>query len=145
MLAELKHIWQPKPQPTLTTPTISPGTDKARKRTSSGRRGKKVTNRGDKPRSKQSRKLTTSPSLPPPPHCNHPEEAGETSITYSWMMVWKNSLLPLLKVGKRNHIHHPQGQDHRPVDKLQAEINVTNLTSNSSWKIFRMETNFLIL
>ena len=67
MFAELKHIRQPKPQPTLTTPTTLPGTDKARKRTSSGRHGKKVTNRGDKPRSKQSRKPTTPPSLPPPP------------------------------------------------------------------------------
>ena len=45
MFAKLKHIRQPKPQPTLTTPTIPPSTDKARKRTSSGRRGKKVTNR----------------------------------------------------------------------------------------------------
>ena len=68
MFAELKHIRQPKPQPTPTTPTTSPGTDKTRKRTASGRHGKKVTNRGDKPWSKQSRKLTTPPSLPPPPH-----------------------------------------------------------------------------
>ena len=72
---------------------------------------------------------------PHPPHHNHPEEADETSITYSWMMVWKNPSWPLLKVGKRNHTHHPQGQDHRPVDKLQAEVNVTNSTSNSSWKM----------
>ena len=67
MFAELKHIRQPKPQPTLTTPTTSPGTDKTRKRMSSGRRGKKVTNRGDKPQSKQSSKPTTPPLLPPPP------------------------------------------------------------------------------
>ena len=67
MFAELKHIRQPKPQPTPATPTTSPGTDKARKRTSSGKRGKKVTNRVDMPQSKQSRKLTTPPSLPPTP------------------------------------------------------------------------------
>ena len=65
--AKLKHIRQPKPQPTPTTPTTSPGTDKSRKRMSSGRHGKKVTNRGNKPWSKQSRKLTTPPSLHPPP------------------------------------------------------------------------------
>ena len=35
---------------------------------------------------------------------------------------------------KKKPYSPPQGQDHRPVDKLQAEINVTNLTSNSSWK-----------
>ena len=81
MFAELKHIRQPKPQPTLTTPTTSPGTDKARKRMASGRCGKKVTNRGDKPWSKQSRKLTTPLLLPQPPHHDHPEEAGETLIT----------------------------------------------------------------
>ena len=79
------------------------------------------------------------------PHHDHLEEAEETSITYSWMMVWKNPLWPVLKAGKGNHTRHPQGQDHRPADKLQAEINVTNLTSNSSWKTLRMEINFLIL
>ena len=82
---------------------------------------------------------------PHPPHHNHPAEADKTSITYSWMMVWKNPSWPLLKVGKRNHTHHSQGQDHRSADKLQVEINIINLTSNSSWKILQMETNFLIL
>ena len=67
MFAELKHIRQPKPQPTPATPITSPGSDKARKRTSSGRCCKKVKNRGDKPWSKQSRKPTTPPSLAPPP------------------------------------------------------------------------------
>ena len=83
MFAELKHIRQPKPQPTLTTPATSPDTEKTRKRTSSGKRGKKVTNRGDKPRSKQNRKPTTTPLLPHPPHHDHPEGAGKTSIIYS--------------------------------------------------------------
>ena len=66
MFAELKHIRQPKPQPTPTVPTTSPGADKPKKRSVSGRRGRKVTNRGDKPRSKQSRK-STPPPLPPTP------------------------------------------------------------------------------
>ena len=81
MFAELKHIRQPKPQPTPTTPTTSPGTDKARKRMSSGRRGKKVTNRGDKPQSKQSRKPTTPPSLPPPP-TPRPSRRSRRNIDY---------------------------------------------------------------
>ena len=67
MFAELKHIRQPKPQPIPTTPPTTTGvTVNAKKRTGSARCGKKVTNRGDKPRSKQSRKSTTPPSLPPP-------------------------------------------------------------------------------
>ena len=81
MFAELKHIRPPKPQPTPTTPTTSPGTDKARKRTSSGRHGKKVTNRGDKPWSKQSRKPTTPPSLPPPP-TPRPSRRSRRNIDY---------------------------------------------------------------
>ena len=82
MFAELKHIRQPKPQLTPTVPTTSPGADKPKKRSASGRRGRKVTNRGDKPRSKQSRK-STPPPLPHPPHHDHPEETDEISITYN--------------------------------------------------------------
>ena len=82
MFAKLKHIRQPNPQPTPTVPTTSPGTDKAKKRMASGRCGQKVTNRGDKPRSKQNRKSTPLP-LPPPLHHDHSEETDKTSIIYS--------------------------------------------------------------
>ena len=69
--AELKHIWQPRPQPIPTVPTIPPGTippgaDNTKKRSSAGKCGRKVTNRGDKPRSKEGRK-STPPPLPHPP------------------------------------------------------------------------------
>ena len=46
----------------------------------SGRRGKKVTNRGDKPRSKQSRK-STPPPLPPPP-TPQPSRRNRPNINY---------------------------------------------------------------
>ena len=67
MFAELKHIRQPRPTLTLmTVPTTTTATGNARKKMGSARCGKKVTNRGDKPRSKQNRK-TSPPALPPPP------------------------------------------------------------------------------
>ena len=67
MFAELKHIRQPKPNPIPMTPAnTTVATGSVKKRTGSARHGKKVTNRGDKPRSKQNRKMTTPPSLPPP-------------------------------------------------------------------------------
>ena len=71
MFAELKHIRQPKPSLMPATPTTPPDTNKTRKRTASSKCSKKITNRGDRPQSKQSRKLTTLPSLPLstlPPH-----------------------------------------------------------------------------
>ena len=81
MFAELKHIQQPKPQPTPATPATSPDTEKTRKRTSSGKCGKKVTNRGDKPRSKQNSKLTTPPSLLPSP-TPRPSRRSRRNIDY---------------------------------------------------------------
>ena len=46
MFAELKHIQQPKPQPNRATPATPPDIDKARKRTSSGKHGKKGNKQG---------------------------------------------------------------------------------------------------
>ena len=66
MFAEVKHIHQPKPQTTPSVPAARPNTNKSCKRSTSSRRGRKVTNRGDKPRSRQGRK-STPPPLPPPP------------------------------------------------------------------------------
>ena len=63
---ELKNIRQPRPQPAPTVPTTPSSVNHIRKKMSSGRHGRKVTNRGNKPRSKQGRK-STPPPLPPPP------------------------------------------------------------------------------
>ena len=57
MYAELKHIQQPKPKP---APIATPSVDHTRRKPSSGKQGRKVTDRGDKPRSKHGRKQTTS-------------------------------------------------------------------------------------
>ena len=82
MFAELKHIRQPKPSLMLPPPpTTPPDTNKTRKRTASGKCNKKVTSRGDRPRSKQSRKLTTPPSLPPPP-TPRPSQRSKQNIDY---------------------------------------------------------------
>ena len=58
-----------------------PDTNKTRKRTASGKCSKKVTSRGDRPRSKQNRKLTTPPSLPPPP-MPRPSQRSRRNIDY---------------------------------------------------------------
>ena len=80
MYAELKHIRQPRPQLTHTVSTTPPGADNTKKRSSAGRCGRKVTNRGDKPRSKQGRK-STPPPLPPPP-VPRPSRRNRCNINY---------------------------------------------------------------
>ena len=69
MYVELKHIRQPKPQPPKPITPSSDLSDKkiTRKNTKSCKT--KVTNRGDKPRSKTPKKST----LPPPPKPRHSE------------------------------------------------------------------------
>ena len=67
MYVELKHIRQPKPQP---TGPVTPSSDlldtKISKKKMKSRKTK-VTNRGDKPCSKPPKK----PTLPPPPEPRH--------------------------------------------------------------------------
>ena len=64
MFAELKHIRQPQTSPSV--PNLSPGTDKSKKKSSSGRCNKKVINRGDKPRCGH-KATPPPPPLPTPP------------------------------------------------------------------------------
>ena len=81
MFAELKHIRQPKPSLMPATLTTPPDTNKTRKRTASGKHSKKITNRGDRPWSKQCRKLTTPPLLPLPP-TPQPSRRSRQNIDY---------------------------------------------------------------
>ena len=69
MYVELKHIRQPKPQPPRPITPISDLSDKKITNKNTKSRKIKVTNRGDKPRSKPSKK----PTLPPPPEPRHSE------------------------------------------------------------------------
>ena len=66
--------------PAPTVPTTPSSVNHTRKKMSSGRHGRKVTNRGDKPRSKQGRK-STPPPLPPSP-APHPSRRNWRNIDY---------------------------------------------------------------
>ena len=63
MYVELKHVRQPKPQPSKPITPSSDLPDKKITRKNTKSRKRKVTNRGDKPRPKTPKK----PTLPPPP------------------------------------------------------------------------------
>ena len=69
MYVELKHIWQPKPQPPKPITPSSDLSDKKITRKNTKSRKTKVTNRGDKPHSKPPKK----PTLPPPLEPRHSE------------------------------------------------------------------------
>ena len=69
MYVELKHVRQPKPQPSKPITPSSDLSDKKITRKNTKSRKTKVTNRGDKPRSKTPKK----PTLPPPPEPRHSE------------------------------------------------------------------------
>ena len=81
MFAELQHIRQPKPSLMSAPPSTPPNTNKTRKHAASGNRIKKVTSRGDRPWSKQSKRRTTPPSLPPPP-TPWPSQRSKQNIDY---------------------------------------------------------------
>ena len=106
MFAELKHIRQPKPPPMPATTTTSPDTNKTRKRTASGKHGKKVTNRGDRPRSKHSRKLTTPPSLPPPP-TPQPSQRSRRNIDYLQLNDGLEELVVTSPKSRKRKPHSP--------------------------------------
>ena len=144
MFAELKHICQPKPQPVLATPVTPLDVEKSKKRTSAGKRSKKVTYRGDKPCTRQNRKPVTSPSLPPPP-TPRPSRRSRRNIDYLQLNNGLEEPTVTSPKSKKMKPYHPQEPDHWPVGKLHTNVNVINLTSNNSWRILRKEINCLIL